>query len=48
LPRPERQLLHSGRLSFEHPITGAPMAFATPLPEDFTAFIQACRTRGRV
>lgn len=47
LPRPERQLLHSARLVFEHPITGAPLEFNAPLPEDMATFIQACRTRNR-
>ncbi|NTV52728.1 MAG: RluA family pseudouridine synthase [Candidatus Firestonebacteria bacterium] len=47
LPRPERQLLHSTRLVFQHPITGAQLEFNAPLPEDMTVFIQACRTRNR-
>jgi 23S rRNA pseudouridine1911/1915/1917 synthase len=47
LPRPERQLLHSRRLAFKHPLSGAALAFSAPLPEDMEAFIQACRTRGR-
>lgn len=29
-----RQALHSHRLRFAHPITGEPMAFTAPLPED--------------
>lgn len=29
-----RQALHSYRLQFEHPITGKPMDFTAPLPED--------------
>lgn len=29
-----RQALHSHRLSFRHPITGEPMEFTAPLPED--------------
>ena len=29
-----RQALHSYRLSFTHPITGAAMEFSAPLPED--------------
>ncbi len=29
-----RQALHSYRLQFEHPITGRPMDFTAPLPED--------------
>ncbi len=30
----QRQALHSYRLQFTHPITGAPMEFTAPLPED--------------
>lgn len=29
-----RQALHSCRLSFEHPITGVPLSFEAPLPDD--------------
>ena len=32
-----RQLLHSARLCFSHPTTGAPLAFAAPVPADFAA-----------
>lgn len=31
----EGQLLHAGRLAFHHPITGEPMAFVAPPPEDW-------------
>lgn len=31
----KRQSLHSCRLSFTHPVTGASMEFTAPLPEDF-------------
>jgi len=37
--RPTRQLLHAARLAFSHPVTGAPMAFTAPLPEDFLPFL---------
>ncbi len=30
----DRQALHAARLSFEHPITGAPLVFSAPLPDD--------------
>lgn len=30
----KRQALHAHRLSFTHPITGVPMEFVSPLPED--------------
>lgn len=32
-----RQALHSYRMQFPHPITGRPMEFTTPLPEDMLA-----------
>lgn len=34
-----RQALHSHRLSFSHPITGRPMMFTAPLPEDMAAVL---------
>lgn len=33
-----RQALHSYRLRFSHPITGTPMEFTAPLPEDMQKF----------
>lgn len=33
----ERQFLHAARLSFEHPITGEPLALSAPLPSDLLA-----------
>lgn len=33
-----RQTLHSYRLEFRHPITGEPMIFTAPLPEDMKQF----------
>src|SRR5262249_21370979 len=38
-----RQLLHSARLCFSHPRTGALLAFAAPVPADFAAFIPHAR-----
>lgn len=35
-----RQALHSYRLSFLHPITGEPMEFTAPLPEDMQHVLQ--------
>ena len=36
-----RQALHSFQLEFAHPITGEPMCFLAPVPEDFRrAFAQ--------
>jgi 23S rRNA pseudouridine1911/1915/1917 synthase len=34
----QRQLLHSARLCFAHPRTGAALSFAAPVPADFAAF----------
>lgn len=33
-----RQSLHSWKLEFNHPITGKPMAFTAPIPDDMTQF----------
>jgi 23S rRNA pseudouridine1911/1915/1917 synthase len=33
----ERQALHCGQLNFNHPITGEPMEFKAPLPQDMAA-----------
>jgi 23S rRNA pseudouridine1911/1915/1917 synthase len=35
IPRPDRQMLHAGRLLFQHPVTGENMDFCSPLPRDF-------------
>ncbi len=40
LPAP-RQCLHAAALSFTHPITGAPLSFTAPLPEDFQAVLDS-------
>ncbi|MCI9168250.1 MAG: RluA family pseudouridine synthase [Dorea sp.] len=34
-----RQALHSHRLSFSHPVTGEPMTFTAPLPDDMSAVL---------
>ena len=34
MERMSRQALHAHRLKFYHPITGQPMEFVAPLPED--------------
>lgn len=36
-----RQALHSHRLKFIHPITGEPMEFVAPLPEDMQKILEA-------
>jgi 23S rRNA pseudouridine1911/1915/1917 synthase len=36
-----RQALHAARLEFEHPVTGKPVACASPLPADIRALLDA-------
>ena len=36
-----RQALHARRLSFHHPITGEPLTFEAPLPEDMSRVLSA-------
>lgn len=36
--RMARQALHAGLLEFAHPVTGQPLSFAAPLPEDMRQF----------
>ncbi len=43
----EGQLLHAVRLSFVHPISGQPMSFEAPLPEDFQRVLTVLRRRKR-
>ena len=40
-----RQALHAELLAFEHPVTGKPLRFLSPLPADMAA-LQACLVRG--
>jgi 23S rRNA pseudouridine1911/1915/1917 synthase len=30
----DRQALHAAHLGFDHPVTGEPLAFSTPIPPD--------------
>jgi len=39
VPGLARQALHAFRLSFSHPLTGAPLAFESPLPADLAALL---------
>jgi 23S rRNA pseudouridine1911/1915/1917 synthase len=39
-----RQFLHSHRLAFRHPRTGAPLDFGSPLPDDLAAALEAAHT----
>lgn len=36
-----RQALHAGRIGFVHPISGAELTFASPLPDDIVDLLQA-------
>jgi 23S rRNA pseudouridine1911/1915/1917 synthase len=38
-----RQALHAALLAFDHPITGAPLAFESPLPEDLNNLVSILR-----
>jgi 23S rRNA pseudouridine1911/1915/1917 synthase len=40
---PKRVMLHSGRLSLQHPITGKTLDLKAPLPADFKAQVKALR-----
>lgn len=47
--RAPRQMLHAWRLAFRHPVSGAPLAFTAPPPEDFReALTAACRRMERI
>ena len=39
----ERQFLHAHRLGFEHPRSGKPISFESPLPADLAAALDAAR-----
>lgn len=40
-----RQALHAATLGFDHPVTGEPLAFTSPLPPDMAALVAALRGR---
>ena len=40
-----RQALHSYRLDFIHPITGKPLTFTAPIPEDMRQFFPCCKLK---
>jgi 23S rRNA pseudouridine1911/1915/1917 synthase len=42
-----RVLLHAARLGFEHPATGKPMAWSSPLPKDMADVLQRLRKHAR-
>jgi 23S rRNA pseudouridine1911/1915/1917 synthase len=39
----QRQFLHAHRLAFDHPLSGARLAFESPLPEDLAVALEASR-----
>lgn len=41
---PPRTMLHASRLKLQHPVTGAELALAAPLPPDFRAQVDQLRT----
>jgi 23S rRNA pseudouridine1911/1915/1917 synthase len=41
LTKLDRQALHAARLGFEHPKTGKPLLFTSPLPADLAALVAA-------
>jgi 23S rRNA pseudouridine1911/1915/1917 synthase len=42
-----RQALHAARLAFDHPISGKPLEFETPVPADFADLLAALREDAR-
>jgi len=40
-----RQALHAHKLGFEHPLTGEPLSFESPVPDDMEALILTLKTR---
>ena len=38
-----RQMLHAARLSFDHPVTGKPLAFESAWPDDFRGLVERLR-----
>jgi 23S rRNA pseudouridine1911/1915/1917 synthase len=42
-PIPPRQCLHASELRFRHPLTGEPVRFEAPLPEDFARMLAWAR-----
>ncbi len=38
-PAPPRQLLHARRLELKHPVSGAPLFFEAPIPDEFNIYL---------
>ena len=47
VPAFARQALHAQRLAFVHPVTRRAMSFASPLPADFAALLDAMRAASK-
>jgi 23S rRNA pseudouridine1911/1915/1917 synthase len=47
VPAFARQALHAQRLAFVHPVTHRAMSFASPLPADFAALLDAMRAASK-
>jgi len=43
----KRVLLHAARLGFEHPATGKPMHWASPLPRDMAEMLDRLRKKAK-
>ncbi len=41
-----RQMLHARRLSFRHPVNGAPLSFEAPVPDDMRRLMDSLRDAG--
>jgi len=37
-PVPPRQMLHAWKLALRHPVTGVPLAFEAPVPDDMRPY----------
>lgn len=46
-PTLDRNFLHAAQIEFEHPRTGAPMCFASPLPPRLAAFLEILEQQDR-
>ena len=44
-PTLPRTFLHAAKLAFAHPLTGVPLQFEAPLPEELAAFLARLETR---
>ena len=40
-----RQALHAAMLAFDHPVTGEPLAFESPLPDEFLNLVKVLRKK---